>query len=313
MRFGYDALSVPHAAMRERSVRSYGWQRIGGSSLAACAAPSEAPRHVVNVLVIDGDERTWRTFDVASRSNGFTVVAASSGSDGMRIAREVRFDLVVVELKLGDMSGLDVIRAFPKGRPPFILIGGVLAVGTAVQAMKLGAVDVMEKPVDVDRLVAAVSAATGAGDTPPSGRPQEVDRAVDLMPRGSAAERWVRYVLRACEADSDPKTLGSWAQHAAVSYTTICANCRIMQIRPLDARDFTRVLRALMRATVCRCPPEVFLDVSDARTVRTLSLRAGMDLEAAPNEASIQDFVSRQRFVPTDNQGLQLLRERLVR
>ncbi|MGH9349101.1 MAG: hypothetical protein ACRD26_17740 [Vicinamibacterales bacterium] len=134
-----------------------------------------------------------------------------------------------------------------------------------------------------------------------------------LVPPRSAAERWVAYVLKACEAESDLKTLASWAQQAAVSYTTLCANCRIMRIRPLDARNFMRVLRALKRAAAHRCPPEVFLDVSDARTVRTLSLRAGVDLDAHDSRSSISEFLAHQRFVAADNRGLHLIREFLSR
>lgn len=299
--------------MREPSVQPHGRHRPGESSGAACAAQPDSPRDVTSVLVIDGDEGTRRMFEIASRLNGFAIVTVSSGTDGMRIARRDRFDLVVVELKLGDMSGLDVIRSLPRGRPPCILIGGFLAVDTAVQAMKLGAVDVMEKPVDMDQLLMAVSAATGAGETSGSERPLAKGRAAERTPPGSAAERWAAYVLTACEASSDLRTLASWAQQTAVSYTTLCANCRIMRIRPLDARDFMRVLRALKRAAVCRCPPEVFLDVSDARTVRTLSLRSGIDLDSDAGPSSIPQFLSRQQFVAPDNQGLQLLREVLAR
>jgi hypothetical protein len=128
----------------------------------------------------------------------------------------------------------------------------------------------------------------------------------------SAAERWLLYVLKACEADTDLKTLESWAQHAAVSYTTLCANCRIMGIRPLDARNFTRVLRALRRASSQICPPQVFLDVSDVRTVRALSAQAGIDLESEADSSSIADFFARQQFVDGNNQGLQLIRNAVV-
>ena len=129
-----------------------------------------------------------------------------------------------------------------------------------------------------------------------------------VSPR-SAAERWLGYVLKACEAESDLKTLASWAQQVAVSYTTLCANCRIMRIRPLDARDFMRVLRALTRASAHRCPPAVFLDVSDARTVRTLSLRAGLDLDARASDSSMAEFLARQQFVAADNEGFRLIRD----
>jgi DNA-binding response OmpR family regulator len=275
------------------------------------AAAGETPR----ILVVDDDEGTRRTFQLALHLNGFSVATAGSGLEAMQIAAQTSFDLILLDLRLGDVSGIDVIRSLPdRARQPFILMSAFLSTDTTVEAMRLGAFDVLEKPLDVDRMVTRVSAALerrGAveRELQPAPAPEPVQAAPALPPPRTAAERWARYVLKACDAETDPKTLERWSQCVAASYTTLCVNCRIMGIRPLDARDFMRVLRALRRAATHHSPPEVFLDVSDTRTVRMLSLRAGIDLALRVRPSSIDEFLARQLFVSANNQGLGIVRE----
>ena len=281
------------------------------SPLDSLDAPREPDRRAPTILVVDDDEPTRQAFERALRLNNFQVVTAESGADAMLIANQAPFDVIIVDLKLGDMSGVDVIRLLRDGRRRFILISGFLSIETAVAAMKGGAVDVIEKPVHLSQLVMAVASLIDGGDAPAAATPASLAPRARFAPR-SVSERWVAYVLKACDAESDLKTLSSWALQAAVSYTTLCANCRIMQIRPLDARDFMRVLRAIKRAAARRCPPAVFLDVSDARTVRMLSLRAGVDLDAEASRATISDLLTHQHFIAADNEGLHLLRDAIT-
>lgn len=269
-------------------------------------------RDGAHVLVVDDDEGTRHVFELALRLNGFKVLAVNSGVRAMQAVAENAFDLILLDLRLGDVSGIDVLHTLREEiRRRVILISGFLSVDRAVEAMKLGVIDVIEKPVEVEKLLSAASAAIerrhAASRVPPS------PRRFDLTPRPplSAAERWAQYVLNACESKSDLKTLESWAQCQAISYTTLVTNCRIMGIRPLDARDLMRVLRALLWASARGCPPEVFLDISDARTVRSLSRRAGINLERPNTSTPLLAFLDRQRFVAAGNEGLELIRERL--
>ncbi|MGH9346911.1 MAG: response regulator [Vicinamibacterales bacterium] len=283
-------------------------------SLESCARTLPADGNIPTILIVNEDATTRQLFELALRVNGFHVLTASSGSEAVRFAGQGRFDVIIADRDFGDMRGVDMIRSLQDDGQRFILISGFRSAGTAVEAMKLSAVDVIEAPVDADQVVAAVSALLGAGGEPPvPAAGPDGARLAPIAPPRSAAGRWAGYVLNACEADSDLKTLSSWAQQVAVSYTTLCANCRIMRIRPLDARDFMRVLRALKRAALHRCPPEVLLDVSDARTVSTLSLRAGVDLDAVTSRASILVFLARQRFVAADNLALHLIRDAVNR
>jgi hypothetical protein len=122
-------------------------------------------------------------------------------------------------------------------------------------------------------------------------------------------ERWVRYVVRAVYDDSpaaegDLKTLEDWAQLVGTSYSTLSEICRLAGVRPLDARDFVRVLRALRSAVRHGSCPELFLNVSDRRTLRTLSIRAGVDLASPATAALLADFLRHQQFIAADGEAL---------
>jgi hypothetical protein len=128
----------------------------------------------------------------------------------------------------------------------------------------------------------------------------------------SAAERWAMFVFRACASSGDLKTLHAWAACVGVSYTSLRESCRLLAIRPHDARDLTRMLRALMRSYVDECPASALLDVSDSRTLRALLQRAGADSSGRLADLTIDQFLMRQRFVAADNAGMRALRRVLA-
>jgi len=103
---------------------------------------------MASLLVID-DNTTLREGMVLSLTRaGHTVVAAVSGFDGVEIASKQKFDLVVTDLKMEPMDGLEVVRSL-RARDPEAAVLVVTAFGTietAVEAMKLGALDFIQKP-----------------------------------------------------------------------------------------------------------------------------------------------------------------------
>ena len=130
------------------------------------------------------------------------------------------------------------------------------------------------------------------------------------MPR-STAERWAVRVLKASESDGDLKTIADWAMFVGVSYSSLCESCRLLSIRPHDARDFARILRVVIQSRLNDCQPEALLDVSDRRTLNRLVSRAGIRLDDRHRFTSIDDFLRRQQFVDPNNQGLTALRRML--
>jgi len=110
------------------------------------------------VLLIDDDLAALDTFRVALSLSHFDVVTADSGVQGASIAVRLDPDVVLAELKLPDLSGLDVLRTIrAHGQStPFILITAFATIRTAVEAMRLGAFDYVEKPLSVEQLVSFV-------------------------------------------------------------------------------------------------------------------------------------------------------------
>lgn len=260
--------------------------------------PLGGGKRQLSILVVDDDLGTRETFETALSVAGYDVNAVSSGAEAIDFVRTSRVDAAVLDMRLPDLSGVDLARVLHAEDRicPFIVVSGFLTTSTTVEMMKLGAYAVMDKPIDADGLCTALAGAIRQARVP--GRMSH-----------SSAERWANAVLRACEAESDPKTLSEWARIAGLSYTSLRELCRLLDIRAHDARDLARMLRAVVNGRRHRCSPKVFLDVGDERTMRLLLQRAGTD--SFQPGASPDDFLRRQQLVALDHQALQLLRWKL--
>ncbi|HEV2852541.1 MAG TPA: sigma-54 dependent transcriptional regulator [Thermoanaerobaculia bacterium] len=122
------------------------------------------------VLIVEDRDSLRRMLERALGQEGYEVTAAADGRAGIRLLGERPFDFVLTDLKLPDVSGLEVLEASRAAQPsvPVVVLTGFGTVGTAVEAMKLGAYDFLEKPLEIDdlsRLIErAVSERSGQGD-----------------------------------------------------------------------------------------------------------------------------------------------------
>ena len=130
----------------------------------------------------------------------------------------------------------------------------------------------------------------------------------------SSAERWASYVLGACKSEKDPRTLAIWAREVAVSYTSLCESCRLIGIQPRQARDFSRVLRLLIRRSLQPYELASLLDISDRRTLDSIFQNAGLPHKKfITGPVSMLAFLNNQRFIPHENIGLKIIRDILSR
>lgn len=130
----------------------------------------------------------------------------------------------------------------------------------------------------------------------------------------SSAERWANYVLGACKSAKDPRTLGIWAREVAVSYSTLCESCRLIGVRPRQARDFTRVLRLVVTPSFKPALLASFLDISDRRTLDSILRNAGLSQDGCVSrQVSVVAFLNSQRFIKNENPGLRIIRDVLTR
>jgi len=118
------------------------------------------------ILIVEDRDSLRRMLERALSQEGYEVTAAADAQAGIRWVDERPFDLVLTDLKLPDVSGLEVLAASRRVQPrvPVVVLTGFGTVGTAVEAMKLGAYDFLEKPLEIDDLARLVERAIGERD-----------------------------------------------------------------------------------------------------------------------------------------------------
>jgi DNA-binding NtrC family response regulator len=106
------------------------------------------------LLVVDDEQGILDVVGRFAKRAGFDVVACSGGGEAIARLRTHRIDLVMVDLRMPDVGGLDVLRALRDTDPhcQAVLMTGYASVDTAVEAIKLGARDYLSKPLDFARL-----------------------------------------------------------------------------------------------------------------------------------------------------------------
>jgi DNA-binding NtrC family response regulator len=106
------------------------------------------------ILVVEDRASLRRMLERALSDEGYEVETAADGGEGIEYLRERSFDLVLTDMKLPVATGLDVLEASQEAQPeaPVVVLTAYGTVHTAVEAMKLGAVDFLEKPLEIDDL-----------------------------------------------------------------------------------------------------------------------------------------------------------------
>jgi len=130
-----------------------------------------------SLLLVDDDELWLKRLGRAMEQRGFDVALAASVEAGIAEAERRPPRFAVVDLRLGDGNGLDVVDALRRQRQDarIVVLTGYGNIATAVAAVKLGAVDYMAKPADADDIEAVLLADGDCRPAPPE-RPMSADR-----------------------------------------------------------------------------------------------------------------------------------------
>jgi two-component system response regulator RegA len=130
-----------------------------------------------SLLIVEDDKSFLQRLARAMETRGFVVTTAETVADGLQQVEKSAPAFAVVDMRLGDGTGLDVISALKRRRPDArgIVLTGYGNIATAVTAVKLGAVDYLSKPADADDVVAALLALDGKKAEPPE-NPMSADR-----------------------------------------------------------------------------------------------------------------------------------------
>jgi DNA-binding NtrC family response regulator len=126
-------------------------------------------KSAARILIIDDDTSVQSVLSSALADN-YAVQVASTGEEGLRHYDQVRPDIVLLDVMLPEMSGLSVLRALRKKSTttPIIMMTAFAQVRTAVEAIKLGAADYLEKPLNPQRVISEIEQLVSARAIPPS-------------------------------------------------------------------------------------------------------------------------------------------------
>jgi len=131
-----------------------------------------------SILLVDDDEVFLKRLAKAMERRGFQPEIAGSVALGkaMAVARPPAY--AVIDLRLEDGNGLDVVEALRQRRPDarIVVLTGYGAIATAVAAVKIGATDYLSKPADADEVVNALLSRQGAALPEPPENPMSADR-----------------------------------------------------------------------------------------------------------------------------------------
>ena len=134
------------------------------------------------ILIIDDDKDLCFVLKRFLSKHGFEVIDATSGKAALEILENVEPDLILCDFRLEDMSGSSILKKIKEKNPavPVIIITGYSNIKTAVEVMKLGAMDYVTKPLLPDEILLTIRKALSKSAAEPLGETNFTGR---MMPR----------------------------------------------------------------------------------------------------------------------------------
>jgi len=264
---------------------------------------------MAQLMLIDDDPRVSVIFKNILQEEGYTLVTASSGREGLAVLEHELVDVILSDLRLPDISGLEILRQLrARQRPtPFVIITESGNTRDAVEAMRLGALDFVEKPISRENLLRLLEDALAQ---PAAGAPMERshdDRAARRGHAAHAAARWARAVAPTVDSPRDPRTILDWSRIVFSSPSALRNWCCMAGLSPRRSLVFARLLRAVSLGRRGRHKPENLLDVVDRRTLVGLLKLAGLNpRQDLPD--SVDAFLEQQTLVRDPDALLEMRR-----
>jgi DNA-binding response OmpR family regulator len=155
-----------------------------------------------HILVMEDDRSVAQGLEMILSEEGYTVNLADTGKLAMQAFRKKRFDLLVADLRLPDIDGMEVIKQVRAQKPEteVIVITGYGTAATAVEAMKLGVHDFLPKPFTEDQIKTAIDEALKSHAEKPA---EAITRKAETEAEKLIQKREVLGVLSRTAEDSD--------------------------------------------------------------------------------------------------------------
>ncbi len=202
------------------------------------------------VLVIDENRATLDSIGRALRGAGFSVELATTGQEGLKLASQRAFDLVVADLRLPDVADVDVLKQLRQTLADVpVIITGLASTASALEAGKLGAVDYFEKPVVTAHLVQLVRTHVPAPAMTPMCAPTHMRVSPQVVRAMHAIEN--RYIETTLHVSTVAHDLGVSTEHLCrmlkrhtgltfvtlLRRTRVRAACRLLQTTTLSMKE----------------------------------------------------------------------------
>jgi DNA-binding NtrC family response regulator len=113
------------------------------------------------ILLVDDEKEFTRILSERMETRGLTVVTAKNGPAALKKAEKERFDAIILDMFMPEMDGIETLKRLLEMNPDLqvIMLTGHATLEKGVEAVKLGAMDFLEKPADMDKLLAKINEA----------------------------------------------------------------------------------------------------------------------------------------------------------
>ncbi|QKG72424.1 EAL domain-containing protein [Erythrobacter mangrovi] len=217
------------------------------TATAASALPSERPEKRAgadawNVAIVDDDSAVRQTITTGLANFGINAHPFANGKDFLAGCADYDFDAAVLDLRMEGMSGIQVLRELPSTLKhlPILVLSSHGDMPTAIEAMKLGAIDFLEKPITFQKLSNAISEAINSRSVDRQ-RSETSAHAKETLAQLSKRE------LEVCELMFQGLRNKEIAQQLGISYRTVEIH-RSNALKKLDARTASEVGKILAEA-----------------------------------------------------------------
>ncbi len=109
----------------------------------------------INVLIVDDDAQICDSVSKILKNEGYSVITANNGNNAINISTQEHIDIALIDIRLPDISGIDVLEKFKQSNPQtgIIIISGVATLDDATRSLNLGADIFLIKPIDPEELL----------------------------------------------------------------------------------------------------------------------------------------------------------------
>lgn len=291
---------------------------------------------MLSIFIVDDEDSLRTTLMMLLEEHGYRVSGAATVTEALRRINEDVYDLILTDLKMDDMNGMDVLRAAKQTDPSIevIVLTGYGTVESAVEAMKLGAFDYIMKPVSPDELLVRVERALGR-----KRMTEEIERLREqlrkerdfdtIIAESEEMQEVLHFIARVAESDSPimiqgesgtGKELLARAIHSSgrPNGSFVPVNCSALPETLLESELFGHMKGAFTGATVNRKGlfeeahhGTLFMDeIGDMTIVTQVKLLRALDLGEIRRVGSNTPVYVDARFVTATNKDIgSLVRE----